>query len=134
MKKTKLIVCMVLLVSYTSLAQEIIKTTDSLVTACFGNAEFTGTVLIAKGGKVLLKKGYGYSDAEHQVPNDVHTIYNIASLTKPFTAALILKLQESGKLSVQDQLSRYYPDFPLAEKITIHHLLTHTSGIFNYTD
>jgi CubicO group peptidase (beta-lactamase class C family) len=134
MKKIVLIFCLVCMTSCHLLAQEITKITDSLVNACFENAEFTGTVLIAKGGKVLLKKGYGYSDAEHQVPNDAHTVYNIASITKPFTAALVLKLQEAGKLSVQDKLDKYYPDFPRANTITIHHLLTHTSGVFNYTD
>jgi CubicO group peptidase (beta-lactamase class C family) len=134
MKKIVLIVSLVCVATCQVQTQEITKITDSLVNACFENAEFTGTVLIAKGGKVLLKKGYGYSDVEHQVPNDAQTIYNIASITKPFTAALVLKLQEAGKLSVQDKLVKYYPDFPNAEKITIHHLLTHTSGVFNYTD
>src|SRR5688572_25688317 len=116
------------------LAQNEAKKIDSLVAKYANDAEFTGTILVSKGGKLLLKKGYGYSNAEKKIMNDASTIYNIASLTKTFTAALILKLHEEGRLSVDDRLSKYYPAFPNNDKITIHHLLTHTSGLFNYTD
>ena len=116
------------------LAQDEVKKIDSLVSKYAQDAEFSGTILVSKGGKLLLKKGYGYSNAEKKIANNASTIYNIASLTKTFTAALILKLQEEGRLSVNDRLSKYYPVFPNGDRITIHHLLTHTSGIFNYTD
>lgn len=115
-------------------AQTEVQRIDSLVTKYVDDAEFTGSLLIAKGGTVLLKKGYGYSNAEQKTGNDATTVFNIASLTKPFTAAVILKLQEAGKLSVTDKLSKYYPDYPNGDKISIHHLLTHTSGIANYTN
>jgi CubicO group peptidase (beta-lactamase class C family) len=134
MKKTILVLFAVIAGSVSLIAQDDLKKMDSLVTKYFDEAEFTGTVLVAKGNRVILKKGYGYSDAEQKVLNNEGTIFNIASLTKTFTAAVILKLQETGKLSVQDPLSNYYPGFPNAEKITVHHLLTHTSGLFNYTD
>jgi CubicO group peptidase (beta-lactamase class C family) len=105
---------------------------DSLVTAYTHNAEFVGSILVAKNGKILLKKGYGYSDADQQILNNETTVYNIASVTKTFTAALILKLQEEGKLSVKDTLGKYYPGYPQGSTITIHQLLTHTSGIHDY--
>ncbi|MHA4842530.1 serine hydrolase domain-containing protein [Flavitalea antarctica] len=105
---------------------------DSLVNSAVENREFNGTVLVINNGKVLLHKGYGYSDLTKKSVNCPETIYNIASITKTFTAALIMKLQESGKVSVDDSLSNYYPDFPNAGKITIRHLLTHTSGIPDY--
>jgi CubicO group peptidase (beta-lactamase class C family) len=91
-------------------------------------------VLIAKNGKILLSKGYGYSNAEQKILNDENTVFNIASVTKTFTAALILKLQEQHKLSVTDALDKYYPGYPNGEKITIHQLLTHTSGVHNYLE
>lgn len=107
---------------------------DSLVSKFTDRSEFTGSLLVAYQGKILVNKGYGYRDAKQKIANDEKGIYNIASLTKPFTAALILKLQEAGRLSVTDVISKYYAGYPQGDKITIHHLLTHTSGIFNYTD
>ncbi len=134
MKKLVFLLLATTTLSSCLLAQNEAKKIDSLVLKYTNDAEFTGTVLISKGGNLLLKKGYGYSNTEKKIANDASTIYNIASLTKTFTAALILKLQEEGKLSIEDRLSKYYPAFPNADKITIHHLLTHTSGLFNYTD
>lgn len=107
---------------------------DSLVNQYVTSYKFSGTILVAKKGKVLLKKGYGYQNAEQKKQNTEETIYNIASLTKPFTAQLILKLQEKGQLSIKDTLGKYYPGYPNGNKITIHHLLTHTSGVYNYTN
>ena len=116
------------------LAQNETKRIDSLLLKSTENAEFCGSVLVAKSGKLLLSKGYGYSHEEQKIPNDENTVFNIASITKTFTAALILKLQEQRKLSVTDVLSKYYSGYPNGDKITIHHLLTHTSGIHNYTE
>jgi CubicO group peptidase (beta-lactamase class C family) len=90
-------------------------------------------VLISKGGKVIYKHGFGYADVKAKVPVTPTTKFRIGSITKQFTAAGILKLQEDGKLSVNDKLSKYFPDFPRGEEVTIHHLLTHTSGIHSYT-
>jgi CubicO group peptidase (beta-lactamase class C family) len=90
-------------------------------------------VLIAQNGKILLEKGYGLSDVEHRVPVTPQTPFRIGSITKQFTAAAILKLQEQGKLTVQDKLSKYIADFPRGDEVTLHHLLTHTSGIHSYT-
>lgn len=96
--------------------------------------KFNGSVLIAQKDKILLQKGYGLQNVQSSIQNDERTIYQIGSNTKPFTAALILQLQEQEKLSIHDKLNKYLPDFPQGERITIEHLLTHTSGIFNYTD
>ena len=134
MKKITLIVLALVSIPYILLSQEYGKRIDSLVAQYNDNAEFAGSVLVVKNGKLLLKKGYGYSNTEQLTPHDANTIFNIASLTKPFTAALILKLAEDGKLSIDDQLNKYYPAYPGGERIRLRHLLTHTSGIANYTD
>ncbi len=90
-------------------------------------------VLVSQNGKVIYKKAYGYADAEKKTPITPSTKFRIGSITKQFTASAILKLQEEGKLKVTDKLSKYFPDFPRGDEVTIHHLLTHTSGIHSYT-
>jgi|SRR5580700_4117231 CubicO group peptidase (beta-lactamase class C family) len=94
---------------------------------------FSGSVLVAKDGQVLLSKGYGMANYEHGVPNTPQTKFRLASITKQFTATAIMQLQELGLLSVSDTVSKYIPKYPNGDKITIHHLLTHTSGIPNVT-
>jgi len=96
---------------------------------------FTGAALIARDGKVIFSRGYGMANAEWDIPNTPQTKFRLGSITKQFTAASILLLQERGKLSVQDPICKYVADCPKAwEPVTIHHLLTHTSGIPSYTD
>jgi CubicO group peptidase (beta-lactamase class C family) len=96
--------------------------------------DFMGSVLVAKGGNVVLKKGYGMANVELDVPNAPNTKFRLGSITKQFTATAILQLAAQGKLSVDDKVSKFVPDSPAAWKdITIHHLLTHTSGIPNFT-
>src|SRR4051812_11811550 len=95
---------------------------------------FSGSVLIARDGKVLFSRGYGMANLEHDVPNTPQTKFRLGSITKQFTAMAILILQERGKLKVEDKVKKYLPDAPKAwDEITIRHLLTHTSGIPNYT-
>ena len=96
--------------------------------------KFNGTVLISQEGMLLLNKGYGFKNVREGSPNDPNTIFQLGSITKQFTAVAILKLQEEQKLNIQDKLSKYFPDYPKGETITIEHLLTHTSGINNYTN
>ena len=96
--------------------------------------KFNGSALIAQHGKILLQKSYGYKNFERHFLNENNTIYQIGSITKQFTATVILKLQEDGKLSIKDKLSKYFPEFKYAGKITLENLLTHTSGIYNYTN
>ena len=95
---------------------------------------FSGAVLVMQHDKVLLKKAYGLADREWNVPNTTETIFLIASLTKQFTAACIMQLVEQGKLNLTDKLSKFIPDFPKGDSVTIHMLLNHTSGIANYAN
>jgi CubicO group peptidase (beta-lactamase class C family) len=90
---------------------------------------FSGTVLIARGDDVLASRGFGMADYENAVPNSAATRFMIASLSKTFTAASILLLQKSGKLQLNDPVDRFVPDFPGGNDITIHQLLSHTSGL-----
>jgi CubicO group peptidase (beta-lactamase class C family) len=90
---------------------------------------FMGSVLVAHAGEVLLNQGYGMANLEHGVPNTPQTKFRIGSVTKQFTATAILKLQEQGLLDVKDSISVYLPNYPKGERITIHQLLNHTSGI-----
>ncbi len=94
---------------------------------------FSGAVLIGSRGKIIFEKGFGLANYELQVPITPRTKFRLGSLTKAFTAAALLQLAEKGKISLEDRLARFLPDYPQAEKITIHHLLTHTSGIPNFT-
>lgn len=94
---------------------------------------FTGSVLIAQNRSLFIKKGYGSADYELNVPNTSSTKFRIGSLTKQFTAMAVMQLQEREKLHVENTLEQYLPDYPRGDEITIHHLLTHTSGIPNFT-
>jgi CubicO group peptidase (beta-lactamase class C family) len=95
---------------------------------------FMGSVLVARGSEIILDKGYGYANLEWEVPNSPSTKFRLGSITKQFTAASILLLEERGKLSVGDPVKKYMPDAPAAwDKITIYNLLTHTSGIPSFT-
>ncbi len=100
------------------------------------NRQFNGTVLVAENGKVIVKKGYGLANMEWNIPNTPDTKFRLGSVTKQFTAFLILQLVDQGKLKVSEKITTYLPDYPKAtgDKITVHHLLTHTSGIPNYTN
>ena len=96
--------------------------------------KFRGAVLVTRGGEPWLRAGYGLASEELQVPNTPETKFRLGSITKQFTAMAILILQERGKLQVADPISKHLADTPKAwEGITIHHLLTHTSGIPNFT-
>jgi CubicO group peptidase (beta-lactamase class C family) len=107
---------------------------NQIVQSYVADHKFMGTALVARGSQVLLSKGYGSADLEWDVPNSPNTKFRLGSVTKQFTAASILLLQERGKLSVNDPVKKYLPDAPAAwDKITIFHLLTHTSGIPNFT-
>jgi CubicO group peptidase (beta-lactamase class C family) len=116
------------------LAAQTIRQLDSIVDAFDKANLFHGTVLVSKDGRVLLNKGYGLADAEFNRPNDPDLAFQIGSVTKQFTAVAIMMLHEKGKLSVNDKVSKYFPSLNGADKITIHHLLTHTSGLYNYTN
>jgi CubicO group peptidase (beta-lactamase class C family) len=109
---------------------EAIARVDAMLAQMAQDGTFTGSVLIAQGGDVLLSQGYGLADRAQGTPNTPQTRFRLASITKQFTAMAILILQSQGKLSVQDPICDYIPGCYAAwEDITIHHLLTHTSGL-----
>lgn len=95
---------------------------------------FNGSVYISQKGRLLLNKGYGVADFSKQVKNTSESQYIVYSITKSVTATLVLKLVEEGKISLNEKLSRFYPSFPSGDSITIEHLLTHTSGVYNYNN
>lgn len=103
---------------------------DGYARAAVERFRFSGVVLVARGDRVLFGKGYGMADYELGVPNTTRTRFRVGSLTKQFTAAAILLLQERGALSVRDPVCRYLPRCPGGwEAVTLHHLLSHTSGL-----
>ncbi|MBD2700021.1 serine hydrolase [Spirosoma sp. BT702] len=105
---------------------------DEYLQAVANLHRLNGTVLIAKKGEVLIQKGYGWRNEAAKIANDTSSIYQLGSITKTFTGAAILQLQAEGKLSVKDKLSKYFPDFPNADQITLDDLFAHTSGIYDY--
>ena len=107
---------------------------EQIIQSYVADHKFMGAVLVARDGKTLLDKGYGSANLEWQVPDTPTTKFRIGSITKQFTAASILLLEERGKLKTDDPVKKYMPDAPAAwDKITIFHLLTHTSGIPSFT-
>ena len=116
-------------------SQNVLQRINAYITAETAEHSFRGAVLVGTNGKVVFEKAYGMADEEWNVPNTTTTKFRIASLSKQFTAACVLLLQERGRLKLRDSVSRYLPGLPEAwQSITIHQLLTHTSGIPNYTD
>jgi CubicO group peptidase (beta-lactamase class C family) len=115
-------------------AESIAAKTDEYCRAQVAINKFSGSVLVARGDQVLFAEGYGLANFEHEVPNTPQTKFRLGSITKQFTAMAILILQEQGKLSVDDLASKHVEGCPDAWKdVTIHHLLTHTSGIPSFT-
>ena len=115
-------------------AQGNVSRMEQVVQSYVDSKQFMGSVLVAQDGKVVLNKGYGFANLEWDVPNTPTSKYRLGSLTKQFTAACILLLEERGKLKIADPVKKYMPDAPAAwDKVTIFHLLTHTSGIPSFT-
>lgn len=107
---------------------------DQIINKQYKPNEPGAAVLVAKDGKVVYKNAYGKSNLELDIDMTPENVFEIGSITKQFTAVSILMLAEEGKLSLDDEITKYIPDYPTnGNKITIHHLLTHTSGIKSYT-
>jgi CubicO group peptidase (beta-lactamase class C family)/pimeloyl-ACP methyl ester carboxylesterase len=116
------------------LAQDIVSQADTYLSKLTKARLFSGSVLIARNGKVLVRQGYGEADREKHRANTAQTKFRIGSLTKQFTAMAILILQAQGKLNVHDRICTYLSNCPTSwQTITIHQLLTHTSGIPDFT-
>ena len=116
-------------------ASAALKSANDYITLQANKGSFRGAVLVGINGKIVSEKGYGFANEEWGIPNSTSTEYRIFSMTKQFTGACILLLQERGLLKVQDPVSKYVSDLPESwQAITLHQLLTHTSGIPNYPD
>jgi len=107
---------------------------DSLLQEKYPDNAPGATFLISKNGRIIYKKAFGLANLELNVPMKTNNVIKIGSMTKQFTAISILMLMEQGKLNLDDEITKFIPDYPTnGNKITIHHLLTHTSGIKDYT-
>ena len=105
---------------------------DQLVQSYVSNRQFMGSVLVARGSEVVFSKAYGSANLEWEIPNTPTTKFRLASVSKQFTAAAVLILDERGKLKIEDPIRKHLPEVPPAwEKISIFHILTHTAGIPN---
>ena len=124
-----------IILSYSSSAQDVETAIDSLVQTAFEGYNSGLSIIATQHGNTVYHKGFGQADIELSVPMDKDYIFRLGSITKQFTASAILQLEEKGKLSVQDPLSKYFPEYGTEGKeVTIEHLLTHTSGIPSYTN
>ena len=92
------------------------------------------SISVSKNGRLIYSKGFGFANLETATPAAPKSAYKIGSITKQFTAAALMQLAEEGKLSIDDPLARFYPSFPRAGEITLRQMLTHTSGLGNYTN
>jgi CubicO group peptidase (beta-lactamase class C family) len=108
---------------------------EDVMTAANKYRLFNGSVLVAENGKVIYKKGLGLANMEWNIPNTTETKFRLGSITKQFTATLILQLVEQGKIKLDGKVTDYLPGYrkDIGEKVTIHQLLNHTSGIPSYT-
>lgn len=127
------ILCLLIVKSSPGQAPSIENKIDELLTKQFSQLQPGCEVLVAKHGQIIYKKAYGSADLELNVPLTPDMVFNLASITKQFTAVAILQLVEQGKISLHDSLQKFIPDFPSkGHTITIENLLTHTSGIKDY--
>ncbi|KOY86550.1 serine hydrolase [bacterium 336/3] len=132
---TRFYLIFVLSLSYhVAFSQRLSSKIDKLILAELKDVNAPGGVfMVAKNGKPLYKKAFGKANLELNTNLETDYVFQLGSITKQFTAIAILILEEQGKLSVNDVVSKYIPDYPSGDKITIHHLLTHTSGIKDFT-
>jgi len=107
---------------------------ESVVNSYTENSAFEGVILVAKSGRVIFEKAYGLSDLTQKQQIQVTDSFQLASLSKPITATLMLMLVEQGKLTLDDSLADHFPEFqtPFGKKVTLHHLLSHTSGLADH--
>ena len=113
----------------------LVRYVDSVATAAVAEHRTAGvSVAVVKNGRTVVAKGYGFADLENDVPATAETVYRIGSVTKQFTSAAIMRLVEQGKVSLDDTLQKFLPNFPTqGNRVTVRHLLNHTSGIKSYT-
>ena len=127
---------LLLTIATASFAQDKAAKIDELMKRYNELGQFNGSALVAENGRVIYKKGLGYANMEWKIPNEVDTKFRLASVTKQFTATVIMQLVEQGKIKLDGHITDYLPDYrkDTGDKVTIHQLLNHTSGIPSYTD
>ncbi len=129
-----LLLLLCIAIPLTSFSQSLEEKFDTLLQERYKPDGPGATVLVAKQGKIIYHKAFGLANIELQVPMKPNNVFEIGSITKQFTSVAILMLMEQGKLTIQDEITKFIPDYPThGKKITIHHLLNHTSGIKSYT-
>jgi CubicO group peptidase (beta-lactamase class C family) len=136
-KLTPATLAVLFLLSITALAQDSFEPRiDEYLRKEMQAQQIPGVALaVVKDGKIVLARGYGIANVEHQVPVKAETIFQSGSTGKQFTATAVMMLVEEGKLSLEDRITKYFPDAPESwHDITIRHLLTHTSGMTDYPD
>lgn len=134
--KSILLIVFYLLGLHTCFGQSKAEQIDKLLTFCYETGQFNGSLVVAEHGKVIYKKGFGLANMEWNIPNHANTKFRLGSITKQFTAVLVMQLVEQGKIKLDAPIVTYLPDYPLpaGEKVTIHHLLSQSSGIKDYTN
>ena len=115
--------------------EDLMKKIDAVMSEVYQPGQPGAAIIVRKNGQTVIRKGYGLADLELQVPVEPDMVFRLGSITKQFTAVSILILAQEGRLGLQDEITKFLPDYPTqGRKITIEHLLTHTSGIQSYTD
>ncbi|MDR6403609.1 MULTISPECIES: serine hydrolase [Chryseobacterium] len=126
--------CSTMVLAFSLNAQKLDQKIDSLILSEFKESDGPGGVfMVAQKGKPVYQKAFGMANLELDAKLNINSVFQIGSMTKQFTAIAILMLEEQGKLKVSDPISKYIPSYPNGNNITIHHLLTHTSGIKDFT-
>lgn len=135
-KKTIRFFFLPLIITFSANAQNSFHTAkmDSLLNLLQQNDKAMGVLTVAENGKIIYKKAFGYKQVSGKIKNQTDTKFRIGSITKMFTAAMILQLVEEQKLTLQTKLSAYFPEIPNANEITVEQMLTHHSGLYNFTD
>jgi CubicO group peptidase (beta-lactamase class C family) len=127
---------LILLLTLPAFAADNAAKLDALIARYHELGLFNGSALVAQDGQGILRKGYGEANMEWHIPNAPDTRFRLGSITKQFTATLVMQMVEKGQIDLAAPISRYLPDYPQpnADRITIHQLLNHTSGIPGYTE
>ncbi|WP_299157755.1 serine hydrolase [uncultured Tenacibaculum sp.] len=132
LQKTKIIFGILCILTIYVKAQTLNEKIEKVMQKHVDLDQFSGTVLLAKDGEVLYQKAFGEANKSYKVKNTLDTKFNIASMGKMFTGVSIMQLEERGRLNINDPVITHLKDFPLGNKITIYHLLSHTSGVGSY--
>ena len=124
-----------LLFSAVAVAGDLAEKIDELVGSYHEDGQFNGSVLVAKAGEVVFKKGFGQANMEWGIPNAPSTKFRLGSITKQFTSMVVMQLVAEGRIDLQEPMTANLAGYrkETGDRITIHHLLTHTSGIPSHT-